>query len=73
LTRLTIKEIAESQGLNQSRLQIMSGVTPALLNRYWRNTADRVTLSELGKIARALGVRSSDLITDDNEKVEAAI
>lgn len=73
MTRLTIKEIAESQGLNQSRLQIMSGVTPALLNRYWRNTADRVTLSELGKIARALGVRSSDLITDDNEKVEAAI
>jgi len=67
MPRLVIKEIAESQGLNQSQLQIKSGVTPALLNRYWRNTADRVTLSELGKIALALGVEPGALITEDRQ------
>ena len=68
MTRLTIKEIAEKQGLNQSQLQIKSGVTPAMLNRYWRNVADRITLKELGKIAKALGVRPGDLIGEDEEK-----
>jgi transcriptional regulator with XRE-family HTH domain len=70
MPRLVIKEIAERQGLNQSQLQIKSGVTPSLLNRYWRNTADRVTLSELGKIARVLGVKSGDLIVDNGDKEE---
>lgn len=71
MPRLTIKNIAEKQGLNQSQPQIKSGVTPALLNRYWRNTADRITLKELGKIAKALGVKPGDLIVED-EKEDAA-
>lgn len=67
MPRLIIKELAEEQGLNQSQLQIKAGVTPALMNRYWRNTAGKVTLSKLGKIARALGVATGALITDNGE------
>lgn len=72
MARLVIKEVAEKQGLNQSQLQIKSGVTPALMNRYWRSKTESVTLDELAKIARALGVRTGDLITDD-EKEEVQV
>ena len=65
MARLVIKEIAEKQDLNQSRLQMKSGVTPAMLNRYWRNTTESVTLGALSKIARALGVKPGDLIVED--------
>jgi transcriptional regulator with XRE-family HTH domain len=69
-TRLIIDELAKQQGLNQSQLQIKAGVTPALLNRYWRNITDSVTLSELTKIAHALGVKPGDLIVEDSEAME---
>ena len=72
MARLVIKEVAEKQGLNQSQLQIKSGVTPALMNRYWRSKTESVTLDELAKIARALGVRTGDLITDE-EKEEVQV
>ncbi len=68
MPRLIVREVAEKQGLNQSRLQMKAGVTPALLNRYWHNTTDSVTLSELGKIARVLGVKSGDLLVDEEEE-----
>lgn len=71
MVKLVIKEVAEQQGLNQSQLQIKSGVTPALMNRYWRSRTESVTLEELAKIARALGVRTGDLIADEEaEKAE---
>ena len=70
MTRLIVREIAEKQGLNQSQLQMRAGVTPALLNRYWRNTTDSVTLEALGKIARALGVEPGALIVEDSKPLE---
>ena len=70
MVRLIIKEIAEKQGLNQSRLQIKAGVTPALLNRYWRNATESVTLEALSKIARALGVKPGDLIVEEETSAE---
>jgi DNA-binding Xre family transcriptional regulator len=62
--RLVIKEIAEKQGLNQKNLAAKSQVTVELLNRYWNNNTRRVDLNQLAKIARALGVRTGDLIAD---------
>ena len=67
MPRLIVKEIATQQGFNQSQLQMRANVTPALLNRYWRNITDSITLSELGKIARALGVAPGALIVEDSE------
>jgi DNA-binding Xre family transcriptional regulator len=73
MVRLVIKEVAEKQGLNQSQLQIKAGVTPALMNRYWRSRTESVTLGELAKIARALGVRTGDLIADEDQQKEEVI
>lgn len=67
MAKLKIKEVAEAKGVKQSHLQIMAAVTPPLLNRYWHNKTGTVSLSDLEKIAKALGVKSSDLIIDDSE------
>ena len=65
MVRLTIKEVAAQRGIKQGELAAKSGVTPQLLNRYWHNNTLRVELVQLGKIARALGVRTGDLISDE--------
>lgn len=72
MVRLVIKEIATRQGLNQSRLQMKAGVTPQLLNRYWNNNVESVALEPLSKIAKALGVKTSDLLRDEDEEQPAA-
>lgn len=64
MLRLRIKEIAERQGLNRNQLQLRSGVTLPLLTRYWNNNTGSVTLEALNKIARALGVKATDLLED---------
>lgn len=69
MLKLRVKEIAESQGYNRSQLQLKSGVTLPLLTRYWNNTTSEVRLEALAKIARALNVNASDLITEVNEDV----
>ena len=65
VARLVIREIAQKQGLNQSQLQIKAGVTLQLLNRYWNNNTESVALKQIEMIAKALGVKSGDLIIDE--------
>ena len=67
LARLRIKELAEQQGLPQYKLAEKSGVTPQLLNHYWNNHTQRVSLEHLERIAKALGVRTGDLIYSEGE------
>lgn len=67
VAKLRIKEIAEAKGINQSQLQIKSGVTPPLLHRYWHNRVVEVKLEALEKIAKALGVKPGDLIASDED------
>jgi transcriptional regulator with XRE-family HTH domain len=64
MLRLRVKELAEGQGLNRNQLQLKSGVTLPLLTRYWNNNTESVTLDALDKIARALGVKATDLLED---------
>ena len=64
MLRLRIKEIAEKQELNRSQLQLRSGVTLPLLNRYWSNNTTEVKLDALEKIAKALGVKVADLFEE---------
>lgn len=66
MVRLRIKEAATDKGLNQLQLQKLSGVTPQLLNRYWRNHTESAAFVPLSKIAKALGVKAGDLIEDDD-------
>lgn len=67
MARLRIEELATERGLNQFQLMLKAQVTPSLLNRYWNGKAEKVTLSELAKIAQALGVRTGDLIVDEDQ------
>jgi DNA-binding Xre family transcriptional regulator len=71
MVRLRVEELATEQGLNQFQLMLKARVTPSLLNRYWNGKTESVTLSELAKIARALGVRTGDLLSDEDEPVSS--
>jgi len=72
MAKLQVKEVAERRGINQSQLQIKSGVTLPLLSRYWKNRTDSVNLEAIEKIAKALGVKPGDLIVSDEEVNEDA-
>lgn len=65
MVRLRIKELAEERGLKQYQLAEKSGVTPQLLNRYWNDTMQRVSLEHLGLIAKVLGVTVGELFVPD--------
>jgi DNA-binding Xre family transcriptional regulator len=67
MAKLRIKLIATEKGIKQSHLQISAAVTPPLLNRYWNNKTSTVDLTELEKIASALGVQPGDLIVSDEQ------
>jgi transcriptional regulator with XRE-family HTH domain len=72
MIRLRVKELAESQGLNRSQLQLKSGVTLPLLNRYWNNNTTEVKLDAIEKIAKALGVKPGELIAEGIDAEDAA-
>jgi len=67
MAKLIIEQVAKQKGINQSRLQIKSGVTPPLLNRYWNNNTQSVALEPIEMIAAALGVEPGDLIVSDKQ------
>lgn len=64
MLRLRIKEIADEQDINRNQLQLKSGVTLPLLNRYWNNATTEVRLEALEKIAKALNVKPTELLED---------
>ena len=66
MIRLLVKEIAEAQDLNKSKLQLKSGVTLPLLTRYWNNKTTEIKLDALEKIANALGVPPQSLLTTED-------
>lgn len=72
MAKLIVKEVAKAKGIKQSHLQMEAKVTPPLLYRYWHNKTNTIDLTELEKIAKALGVKSRDLIIDDDEVTEQA-
>ncbi|PZW32055.1 DNA-binding Xre family transcriptional regulator [Thermosporothrix hazakensis] len=67
MARLIIKELAERQNISQSRLQREAGVTMSQLRRYWYNQSESVVLDALERIAKVLGVKTGDLIADNDE------
>jgi len=68
MIKLHVKELAEKQGLNRNKLQLMSGVTLPLLTRYWNNTTSEVRLDALEKIAKALGVEPGELFEEVSDE-----
>lgn len=66
---LTVKLHAENKEppLNRNQLQLMSGVTLPLLNRYWSGTTTEIRLDALERIANALRVSPGRLIMTKSE------
>ena len=62
--KLKIREVAESKGYNMSTLSRDSDVPFNTIRRAWRNPQYEIKLATLHKIARTLGVSTSDLIED---------
>lgn len=80
MTKLFVRERATEQGLNLSGLQtrivtvVGKNIPLGTIRRYWYSTKDgsatgealdMVSLSILRDIAKALGVKASDLVNDD--------
>lgn len=62
MIRLRVKEVAESQGLNMSRLSRRADVDLKTVQRIWHEPTKEISTATLDKLARALGVEASDLL-----------
>jgi transcriptional regulator with XRE-family HTH domain len=66
--KLKIKEIAEKQGYNMSTLSRASDVPFNTIRRAWKDPHYEIKLATLHKIAKTLGVSTSELIEDIPDK-----
>lgn len=71
MLRFRIREVAEQRGMNRSKLQMQAQVTRGLLDRYWKNESTEIRIPDLDRIAKALGVRSMDLLEEAADESEA--
>ena len=67
MVRLRVKEIAESKGFNMSQLSRASDVSFNTVKRLWKDPYREVTTTTLERLAKALGVPTSELIEDVEE------
>jgi DNA-binding Xre family transcriptional regulator len=67
--RLLVRQIAESQGINRTRLMRLAEVQYETINGIWHNDKRDVSLSTLIKLSRALHVDVSKLyeLVDDQD------
>jgi len=64
MIRLRVKEVAISKGFNKSTLSRKADIPLSTMRRVWNNPHYQVQLDTLHKIARALGVSTSELLED---------
>ncbi len=64
---LRVRELAENQGLNISKLQIKSGLAMTTVRRYWYEEGEQVSLVALAALAKALNVEPSELLGEIKE------
>ena len=70
--RLQLAELAHARGLTMSQVARRTGLTPAMVRRYWRNETTTVSLEAIGNLAQLLDVQPGDLLTHDPASAEAA-
>ncbi len=69
MIRLEIKEEAEKQGYNMSRLARKADIDLKTVQRVWHDPTKEISTSTLDKVATALGLPATDLLeTIENEK-----
>ncbi len=64
---LRVRELAENQGLNISKLQIKSGLAMTTVRRYWYEEGEQVSLVALAALAKALGVNPGELLGESKD------
>lgn len=62
MVRLKVKEVAQQKKMSQRQLYLRSGVDIKTLQRIYKDPYTVVTTETLGKLAKILGVDSSELI-----------
>ena len=68
MIRLRVKEVAKEKGFSQGRLSRVANIDENTLKRIYRNPYAIITTETLDKLARALGVSSSELNEDVADK-----
>lgn len=61
MIRLRIKEVAENQGWNMSKLSRATDISFNTIKRLWQQPYSGVNVQTLSKIANVLGVSLADL------------
>ena len=64
MVRIRVKEIAKQKGMSMGKLSRASDVTYRTIQRIYNDPAYIPTIPTLERIAKALGVATSDLIED---------
>lgn len=62
--RFQLAELLEDAGMSQRQLAADSGVSPTTINRMCRNLTRQVSLATLEELAKPLGCKPQDIITD---------
>jgi DNA-binding Xre family transcriptional regulator len=64
MVRLRVREIAEQKGMSMSKLSRISDVNYKTIQQIWRDPYQGINTKTLERIAKALGVATSELIED---------
>ncbi len=66
--KLRIREVAESQGYNQSSLSRAANISFTTIKKIWRDPSYAINVETLHAIAKVLKVPTSELIIDVEEE-----
>ncbi len=64
MIRLRVKEVAEAKGVSRLRLSRIADINYKTIQGIWRDPYREISIKTLEKLAKALGVPSSELIED---------
>jgi DNA-binding Xre family transcriptional regulator len=64
MVRLRVKEIAEKKGMSMGKLSRVADISYKTVKRIYDDPHYSPTLITLGRLAKALGVPTTDLIED---------
>jgi DNA-binding Xre family transcriptional regulator len=64
MVRLRVKEIAQQKGMSMGKLSRLADVSYKTVKRVYDDPHYGVTVNTLGRLAKALGVPTADLIED---------
>lgn len=64
MRRLRVKEVAQAKGFTMARLQRAADINLKTMQAIWHNPQHDASLKTLDKIAKALGVPTTELLED---------